>query len=61
MGHTVGDGLIWIALMGALVAAATAAWLMHDLPTSAIALAAVIGVPIAIGASAYGRHPAVEQ
>ena len=39
-----------------LVAAATAAWLMHDLPMSVIVLAAVIGVPIAIGASAYGRH-----
>ncbi len=39
-----------------LVAAATAAWLMHDLPMTAIVAALVIGVPIAVGAGAYGRR-----
>lgn len=38
-----------------VVATATAAWLMRELPVTAIAAAVVIGVPIAIGAGAYGR------
>jgi hypothetical protein len=39
-----------------VVAAATAAWLMRELPVTAIAAAVVIGVPIAVGAGAYGRR-----
>ncbi len=43
----------------ALVAAATAVWLMRDLPMESIVAAVAIGVPIAAAASAYGRRLAV--
>ena len=39
-----------------VVAAATAVWLMRDLPMESIVAAVVIGVPVAAGASAYGRR-----
>jgi hypothetical protein len=39
-----------------LAAAATAVWFMRDLPLESIVAAAVIGVPVAAGASAYGRR-----
>ena len=42
-----------------VVAAATAVWLMRDLPMESIVAAVVIGVPVAAGASAYGRRLAV--
>ena len=42
-----------------VVAAATAAWLMQDLPMESIVAAVAIGVPVAAGASAYGRRLAV--
>jgi hypothetical protein len=42
-----------------VVAAATAAWLMRDLHLESIVAAVVIGVPIAAGASAYGRRLAL--
>jgi hypothetical protein len=42
-----------------VVAAATAAWLMRDLHLESIVAAVVIGVPIATGASAYGRRLAL--
>ena len=42
-----------------VVAAATAGWLMRDLPLKSIVAAVVIGVPVAAGASAYGRRLAV--
>jgi hypothetical protein len=44
-----------------VVAAATAVWSMRDLSASleSIVAAVVIGVPVAAGASAYGRHLAV--
>jgi hypothetical protein len=44
-----------------VVAAATAVWVMRDLPTASIAAAVAIGVPLAAGASAYGRRLAVGQ
>jgi hypothetical protein len=37
-------------------AAATAVWLMRDLPIESIVAAVVIGIPVAAGASAYGRR-----
>ena len=37
-------------------AAATAVWAMRDLPLASIAAAVAIGVPVAAGASAYGRR-----
>jgi hypothetical protein len=40
----------------AVVAAAAAVWLMGDLPMGSILAAAVIGVPIAAAAGAYGRR-----
>lgn len=43
----------------AVVAAATAAWLMRDLPWESIVAAVAIGVPVAAGASTYGRRLAV--
>jgi len=43
----------------ALVAAATAAWCMRDLPVEWIAVAVAISVPVAAAASAYGRRLAV--
>jgi hypothetical protein len=42
-----------------VVAAATAVWLMRDLRMEWIAAAVAIGVPVAAGASAYGRRLAV--
>ncbi|MEO6193406.1 MAG: hypothetical protein ABIS20_10370 [Thermoanaerobaculia bacterium] len=39
-----------------VVAAATAVWLMRDLDVKSIVAAVVIGVPVAVGASAYGRR-----
>jgi hypothetical protein len=42
-----------------VVAVAAAAWLMRDLPVEWIVAALVIGVPVAAGASAYGRRLAV--
>lgn len=42
-----------------VVAAATAAWLMRDLPMTSIVAAVVIGVPVAAGVSAYGRRLSV--
>ena len=42
-----------------VVAAATAVWLMRDLPMMSIVAALVIGVPVAAGARAYGRRLAV--
>jgi len=41
------------------VATAAAVWMMRDLPLASIAAAVVIGVPVAAGASAYGRRLAV--
>ena len=45
----------------AVVAAATAVWLMRDLPIESLVAAVAIGVPVAAGASAYGRRLAVGQ
>ena len=45
----------------ALVAAATAVWLMQDLPVESIAAAIAISVPVAAGASAYGRRLALGE
>ena len=42
-----------------VVAAATAVWLMRDLPMESIVAAVAIGVPVAVGASAYGRRIAI--
>jgi hypothetical protein len=42
-----------------VVAAATAVWLMRDLGVESIAAAVAIGMPVAAGASAYGRRLAV--
>ena len=42
-----------------VVALATAVWLMRDLRMELIVAALVIGVPIAAGASVYGRRLAV--
>jgi hypothetical protein len=51
------------AIIGLYVVAAVvmAAWLMRDVPIPSIVAAIAIGVPIAIGASAYGRHIAVSR
>lgn len=46
----------WAIAAYALVAAATAAWLMRDLSPTMIVAALVSTVPIALGARAYGRH-----
>ncbi|MBK5298172.1 MAG: hypothetical protein JJE40_13525 [Vicinamibacteria bacterium] len=43
----------------AVVAAATAVWLMQDLPLESIVAAVAISVPVAAVASAYGRRLAV--
>jgi len=45
----------------ALVAAATAAWLMRDLPVGSIAAAVAMSVSVATAASAYGRRLLVSQ
>lgn len=55
MGHSIGDGLIVAAL-----AATAVVWLMRDLRWELIVAALAIGVPIAAGASAYGRRLAVD-
>jgi hypothetical protein len=39
-----------------VVATAVAVWVMRDLPMESIVVAAAIGVPVAAGASAYGRR-----
>jgi hypothetical protein len=51
-------GRVVIALY---VAVATAAWLMRDLHVVSILTALVIGVPVAAGASAYGRRLASDR
>jgi hypothetical protein len=49
------------AVIGLYIVAAVsmAVWLMRDVPMPSIVAAAAIGIPIAIGARAYGRHIAV--
>jgi hypothetical protein len=42
-----------------VIAAATAAWAMQDLPMESIVAAVVIAVPVAAGPSAYARRLAV--
>jgi hypothetical protein len=42
-----------------VAAAAMAVWLMRDLPIESVVAAVAIGVPIAAGASAYGRRLAI--
>ncbi len=42
-----------------MAAAATAVWLMRDVPVTSILAAVAIGVPIAASAGAYGRRLAV--
>jgi hypothetical protein len=49
----------WLIAGYVVVAAATAGWLMRDVPASAIVAALVISVPIAVGVSAYGRRIAL--
>jgi hypothetical protein len=44
-----------------IAAAAAAAWAMHDLPLTWIAASLAAGVPVAIGAGAYGRRLAFGQ
>jgi hypothetical protein len=44
-----------------VAAAAAAVWLMRDLPAVSIIVAAVISIAIGAGASAYGRHLALDQ
>ena len=44
-----------------VVAVATAVWLMRDLRVEAIVAAVVIGVPLAAGASAYGRRLVLDR
>ena len=77
LGHSLGDGIIVAALAAAVVAwmyvrhvvielyavvaAATAVWLMRDLGVVSIVTALAIGVPVAAGTSAYGRRLATEQ
>lgn len=39
-----------------VIAAATAIWLMRGLDMKSIVAAVAIGVPVAVGASAYGRR-----
>ncbi len=46
----------WLIAGYVVVAGATAAWLMRDVPVSAIVAALVMTVPIALGVSAYGRR-----
>lgn len=43
----------------AVVATITAAWFLRGLPLELIALAVVVGVPLAVGASAYARRLAL--
>jgi hypothetical protein len=42
-----------------LIVAVVAWWAMQDLPVASVAVAALVGVPVAAGAAAYGRHLAV--
>ena len=42
-----------------VAAAATAVWLMQDLPLESIVAAVAISVPVAAGVSAYGRRLAI--
>ncbi len=44
-----------------VLAAGSTVWLMRDLPLETIAWAAAIGLPIAVGASAYGRRLVVDR
>ena len=53
-----GRGVMWAYTAAT---AAAAAWLLHDLPMTAIVAAVVIGVPLAIGVSAYGRSLVARQ
>ena len=46
----------WLIAGYVVVASAAAAWLMRDVPVSAIVAALVMTVPIAVGVSAYGRR-----
>jgi hypothetical protein len=46
----------WLITGYVVVAGATAAWLMRDVPVTAIVAALVITVPIAVAVSAYGRR-----
>ena len=46
----------WLIAGYVVVAGTAAAWLMRDVPVSAIVAALVITVPIAVGVSAYGRR-----
>ena len=46
----------WLIAGYAVVAAATAGWLMRDVPVTAMVAALAMTVPIALGASAYGRR-----
>jgi hypothetical protein len=48
-------GRVAIAIY-AVVAAATAVWLMRNLPMESIAAAVAVSVPVAASASAYGRR-----
>jgi len=43
----------------AVIAVATAVWFMRGLPLELIALAVVVGAPLAVGASAYARRLAL--
>ena len=44
-----------------LAAAVTTTWLMKDLPVELVAAALAISVPVAAGASAYGRRLALGE
>jgi hypothetical protein len=46
----------WLIAGYVVVAAATAGWLMRDVPVTAMVAALAMTVPIALGASAYGRR-----
>ncbi len=49
----------WLIAGYVVAASAAAAWLMRDVPVSAIVAALVISVAIAVGVSAYGRRIAL--
>jgi hypothetical protein len=49
----------WLTGGYVVVAGAAAAWLMRDVPVSAIVAALAISVPIAVGVSAYARRIAL--
>ena len=46
----------WLIAGYVVVAATTAGWLMRDVPVTAMVVALAMTVPIAFGASAYGRR-----